>query len=165
MPHPGYLHLPKAFLRCCISLWKGSGPVQTGMALWVRVTMTLYLAERLWWLSHCKYWSVWAGLQYTVTDKELSASCLIKVSRKGIDPFSWLLSAVNLIAWFYIINMTQEQFFLGLLLKDKGVIHKPKPIPKGVEADCMASLSKCSIYRLATIWLTGDPIAAPSTCS
>ena len=47
-----------------------------------------YLAEKLWGLSHCKYWSLWVGLWYTVMDKELSASALAKVLRKKIDPFS-----------------------------------------------------------------------------
>ena len=56
-------------------------------ALWVSVPMTLYLAEILWWLSHCKYWSVWVGFWYTVMDKEPSACGVIKVSRKGIAPF------------------------------------------------------------------------------
>ena len=90
--------MTKASFRCCISLWKIYGLVQTVLALCVRVPMTLYLGERLWLLSHCKYWSVWVGLWYTVMDKELSASGLTKVSRKGIDPFSWLHSTVNLIA-------------------------------------------------------------------
>ena len=72
--------------------------MQTVLAIWLRVPMTLYLAERLWWLSHCQYRSVWLGLQYTVMDTEMSASCLTKVSRKGIDPFSWLPFAVNFIA-------------------------------------------------------------------
>ena len=34
------------------------GLLHTVWALWERVLMTLNLAERLWWLSHCKYWSV-----------------------------------------------------------------------------------------------------------
>ena len=96
--HLGYLHLDRAFLRCCISLLRGSGPVQTVFALWVRVPMTLYLAARLWWLSDCKYWSVWVGFLYTEIDKELSASGLTKVSRKAIVPISWLPSTVNFIA-------------------------------------------------------------------
>ena len=33
MACPGYLHLPKASLRCCISLWKSSGAVQTVLVL------------------------------------------------------------------------------------------------------------------------------------
>ena len=36
-------------------LSKVTGPVQTTVALWIRVLTTLYLAARLWWLSHCKY--------------------------------------------------------------------------------------------------------------
>ena len=54
---------------------------------------------------------------------------------------------------------------MGLLVDDPCVIHKPIPKPRGWEADLSASLSKCSMYRLATIGLTGDPIAAPSTCT
>ena len=75
-----------------------SGSVQTVLALWVSVPMTLCLAERLWRLSHCKYWSVCVGLQYTVMDREPSACSVIKVSRKGIAPFPWVPSIVNLIA-------------------------------------------------------------------
>ena len=98
MAHPGYLPLPKTYFRCCISPWKSYGLVQTVLTLCGRVPMTLYLAEILWRLSHCKYWSVLVGLGYTVIDKELSAWDLTKVSRNRTDPFSWLPSTVNLIA-------------------------------------------------------------------
>ena len=94
----GYLHFTKAFLRCCSSPWRSSGPVQTVLALWVSVPMTLYLADRLWWLSHCKYWSVCVGLQYTVIERELSACSVMKVSRMGMAPFPWVPSTVNVIA-------------------------------------------------------------------
>ena len=43
----GYLHFIRAFLKCCNSLWRSSSPVQTVVALWVSVPMTLYLADRL----------------------------------------------------------------------------------------------------------------------
>ena len=98
MAHVGYLYLTKASLRCCNSSFKSSGVVQTVLALWVNVPMTLYFTERLWWLSHCKYWSVWVGLWYTFMLRGLSASHLTKVSRKGIALFSWLPSTVNFIA-------------------------------------------------------------------
>ena len=98
MAQLGYLHLTKAFIRCCNSFWKSSGLVQTVLALWVSVHMTLYLADRLWCLSHCRYWSLWVVLWYTVMERELSASGVTKVSRKGMAPFSWLPSTVNLIA-------------------------------------------------------------------
>ena len=55
MAQVGYLHFPIASLRCLTSLSRNSGLVQTVFALWVSVPMTLYLADRLWWLSHCKY--------------------------------------------------------------------------------------------------------------
>ena len=88
----------RASLRCCYSFFRSSGPVQTVLTLWLRVPMTLYLAARLWWLSHCTYWSVWLGFLYTEIDRELSASGLTKISRNGIAPFSWLPSTVNFIA-------------------------------------------------------------------
>ena len=69
------------------------------LALWVSVPMTLYLAERLWWLSHCKYWSLWVGLQYTVMDKELSAIAVWpRYQGREIAPLPWVPSTVNLIA-------------------------------------------------------------------
>ena len=94
---PWVLTLTKAFLRCCNSSLRSSGVVHTVLALWVSVA-TLYLAERLWWLSHCKCWSVWVGFQYTVILNELSASGLTKVSGNRIAPVSWLPSTVNFIA-------------------------------------------------------------------
>ena len=50
-------------------------------------------------------------------------------------------------------------------MDDKGVIHIPVPEPGGWGAVLRAFCSKYSIYRLATIGLTGEPTAAPSTCS
>ena len=84
MAHLGYLHLPRASLRCPNSSFRSSGEVHTTLTLWVHVPMTLYLADRLWWLSHCKYWSVWVGLQYTFILRELYVLGLTKVPRKGI---------------------------------------------------------------------------------
>ena len=62
MAQCGYLHLTRASLRCYNSFWKSPGLVQTVLALCVSVPMTLYLADRLWWLFHCRYWSVWVHL-------------------------------------------------------------------------------------------------------
>ena len=41
MAHLGYLHLTSASLRCCNSSFKRPGVVQTDLALWVSVPMTL----------------------------------------------------------------------------------------------------------------------------
>ena len=95
MAHLGYLHLTNTLLRSCNSSSKSFCAVQTDLTLWASVHMTLYLADRLWWLSHCKYWSVWVGLWYTLMLREFSTSGLTKVSRKGIAPFSRLPSTVN----------------------------------------------------------------------
>ena len=59
--HLGYLHWVRAFLRCSFSCLSNSGLLHTVLALWERVLITLNLAERLWWLSDCRYWSVWVG--------------------------------------------------------------------------------------------------------
>ena len=72
--------------------------LHTVEALWERVWMTLNLAERWWWLSHCKYWSVCVGFLYTDMDREPPASGLTIVSKKGMDPSSLLSSTVNLMA-------------------------------------------------------------------
>ena len=116
--HLGYWHLDRASLRCWISLLKNSSPVQTVSPLWVRVPVTLYLSARLWWLSHCKYWSVWVGFLYTEIERELSASGLTKVSRNGMAPFSWLPSTVNFIAGSILFIWSRNNY-LGLLLDDK----------------------------------------------
>ena len=121
--HLEYLHLVSALIRCYNSLIRSSGSVQTTLALWVRVLIKLYLAVRLWWLSHCKYWSMCMGFLYAVMDKELPTSGLTKVSRKGIGPFSWLPST----AAIYIINMVQEVLLLILSLDNKYIICIPHP--------------------------------------
>ena len=96
--HLGYLHLVRAFLRWSLSCWSSSGLLHTVEALWERVWITLNLAERSWWLSYCKYWSVWVGFLYTVVDCVPSASGLTMVSKKGMDPSSLLSSNVNFMA-------------------------------------------------------------------
>ena len=98
MAQLGYLHLPRASFRCFNSSLRSSGVVQTTLALWMSVPVTLYLEDNLWWLSHCKYWSVWVGFWYTWKERELSARGVTRVSRKGIAPFTWFPSTVNLIA-------------------------------------------------------------------
>ena len=69
----------------------------------------------------------------------------------------------ELYSWIYTVYMIQKKLLLGLLFEDPSVINKPVPKPWGKgRPECF---SKCSIYRFATIQLTGDPIATPSACS
>ena len=63
------------------------------------------------------------------------------------------------------VDVLKEALFFDFLVDDKGVIYKPAPEPGGFGAVLRAFCSKYSMYRLATIGLTGEPMAAPSTCS
>ena len=47
MAHLGYFHLTKASLRCSNSSLRSSGVAHAVLALWVRVPISLYLADRL----------------------------------------------------------------------------------------------------------------------
>ena len=93
--HLEYLYWVSAFLRWAFSLWRSSGLLQTVWALFEKVWITLNLAERWWWLSHCRYWSAWVGFLCTVIDKVPSTSCFTMVSKKGNAPSSLLVSTVN----------------------------------------------------------------------
>ena len=74
-PRPSWvLTIGKSFPEMLHSFRSSSGLLDT--VLWVRVFIILYLAERWWWLSHCRYWSVWVGFLYTVIDSLPSASGL-----------------------------------------------------------------------------------------
>ena len=64
------------------------------------------------------------------------------------------------------VDMLKEALFIGFLVDDKGVIHIPAPEPGGWwGAVLRVFCSKYSMYKLATMGLTGEPMAAPSTCS
>ena len=64
-------------------------------ALCVKVLITLYLAAKLWFLSHGRYRSVCVGFLYTPMVKVPSASGVMMVSRKGMEPSSLASSTVN----------------------------------------------------------------------
>ena len=79
----GYLHLCKASLKCS-SLCKYNELEQRVHTLCVRVLNTLYLAARLWWLSYCKYWSVWVGFC-----KLLWRGCFLVPARSVCQKRAW----------------------------------------------------------------------------
>ena len=80
--------------------------------------------------------------------------------KKRDSPILLITFDSEIYTWIYTVGMIVEKLFIDLLLDDPSVIHKPIPIP-----DLSASPSKCYMHRLATIGLTSDLIAAPSTCS
>ena len=71
------------------------GVEQMVCALCDRVLITLYLAAILWLLSHGRYRSVCVGFLDTSIVKVQSASGLMVVSRKGMEPSSLASSTVN----------------------------------------------------------------------
>ena len=92
----GILALGESFPEVCsFSCLSNSGLLHTVLAPWERVLITLNLAERLWWLSHCKYWSVRVGFLYTVMDRPPFSSGFTMVSKKGMEPSSLLSSTVK----------------------------------------------------------------------
>ena len=58
------------------------------------------------------------------------------------------------------VYVLKETLFIGFL-----VIYIPVPEPRGWGAVLRDFCSKYSMYKLATMGLTGEPMAAPSTCS
>ena len=59
------------------------------------------------------------------------------------------------------VYVLKEALFVGFLVDDKGVIYIPAPELGGVGAVLRAFCSKYSMYRLATMGLTGEPMATP----
>ena len=101
MAHVGYLHLVRALKRCSSSSCNSWGVEQTVDGLWYRVPATLYLDGIVWWLSHCRYKSVWVVFLNTDVFRLPSSSGVTRMSRKGIDPSSLTSSQVNLIWLLY----------------------------------------------------------------
>ena len=88
MAHMGYLHFLSALNRCCSSSCNSVGSEHMVFALWYRVPATLYLDGILWWLSQCRYRSVWVCFLYTDVFELPSSAGVIRISRNGIDPSS-----------------------------------------------------------------------------
>ena len=63
------------------------------------------------------------------------------------------------------VYVLKEALFIDFFVDDKGVIYISAPELGGWGAVLRAFCSKYSMYRLATMELTGEPMAAPSTCS
>ena len=93
--HLGYLHWPSTCSRCCGSFLSNFGVEQMVCALCVKVLITLYLAAKLWLLSHGRYKSVCVGFLYTPMVMVPSASAVMMVSKKGMEPSSLDSSTAN----------------------------------------------------------------------
>ena len=98
-------------------------------------------------------------------DSDPSASGFTIVSKKGMEPSSLLSSTVNLMAGSTLLMCCRKLCLLASLWMTKvSSTYLPQYLG-GLGAVLGAFCSKYSIYRLATMGLTGEPMAAPSTCS
>ena len=154
----GYLFPISTFCRCS-SFSRSCWFEHTAMALWYSVFITLYLAAMVWWLSHCRYKSVWVGFLYTVVLK-LPSEC---PQRDGPITMTLFTGEFDLV--INRVDMLYEVFFLCFLNDHKCVIHKSSPQARGCGAVLIVFVSNASIYKLAFMGLMGEPMAAPSTCS
>ena len=116
--HLGYLHLVRAFLRWSFSCWSNSGLLHTVEALWKRVWITLNLAERWWWLSHCRYWSVCVGFLYRVMDRVPSVSGLTSV-QEGDGAILLVVLYCEPYSRVNTVDVLQEALFVSFLVDDK----------------------------------------------
>ena len=161
MAHLGYLQWASAFQRWFISFWRRSGLLQTVLALWVGVLITLYIADRWWWLSHFRYWSVWVGFLYTVIESSPLASGLTMVSKKGIAPSSSFSSTVNLMARSTLLMCSRKfcllSYFWITNVSSTYISHIPGVGQQYLGLFCL----KYSIYMLATMGLLGTPYSIP----
>ena len=94
-------------------------------------------------------------------DREPSASGLTIVSKKGDGAILLVVLYCKPYGRVNTVYVLKEALFVGLLVDDKGIIHIPAPELGGVGAVLRAFCSKYSMYRLATMGLTGNPWQHP----
>ena len=165
MAQEGYLHVVNASSICVNSSFFCSWLEQMLLALCNKEFITLYLLAMEWWLSHCKYWLVWVGFLYMEVDKLPSSFTVTRVSRKGRDPSALVFSAVNWIFSSILFKCWKNSSLCAVFWMTKVSSTYLFQRLGGCGAVSRALVSKCSIYMFATMRLSGDPMAAPSTCS
>ena len=147
----GYLHLTKAFLRCCSSLWRSSGAVQTVSTVG-RCTSDTVLGR----------WTLMAvPLQVLVSMCGLAVHC----NRKGIvclqcyqgikewdGPISLSTFYYKLDCWIYTVDVIQKCLFVSLLLDDPCAIHKPKPNWAGIGGRTLGFSLKMFHVQIGNYW-------------
>ena len=113
-----------------------------------------------WWHYICWIWYEWASCILWLTDFHH-----FLVSRKGMDPSALVVSAVNFIfssiELMWLKNSSLCCASKMTKVSSTNLFHRLE----GCGADSRASISNFSIKMWATMGLSGDCIAAPSTCS
>ena len=127
--HLGYLHCASAFLRWVFSSWRSLGLLQTVWALWERVWMTLKLAERWWWLAHCRYWSVWVGFSVHSDRQSPIHLWFYNGVQEGDGPILLVGLHSILDGRANTVYVLKEVLFMDFLVDDKGIMYIPVPKP------------------------------------
>ena len=65
-------------------------------------------------------------------DREPSASGLTIVSKKRMDPILLVVLYCKPYGRVNTVYVLKEALFVGFLVDDKGVIHIPAPVPRGM---------------------------------
>ena len=150
--HTGYLHLKMVVWRCscCRHYWLQ----HTALTAWLSVLTTLYFAEIVWCLSHCRCWSLWIGFLYTVVARVPWGCGVTGVSRKGMEPSAPVSSTVNLNAMMNCCVL--KELILVCWFYYHKVFHR---LGGGWCAEDFNS--KFYMKKLATMELIDDPMATP----
>ena len=82
--------------RYPFSVLSSYGVQQVMCALCVKVLITLYFASVLWWLSQCRYLTVYTGFLYTLTDTVLSCSKVDQCVQKQQRPVNVIEESMEL---------------------------------------------------------------------
>ena len=107
---------------------------------------------------------MWVGFPYTVIDRVPSASGFTMVSKKGMAPSSLLVSTVNWMAGSTPLMCCRKScLWISLWMANVSSTYCCQSL--GMGAVLRAFWPKYSIHKLATMGLTGEPIATHLTCS
>ena len=98
-------------------------------------------------------------------DREPSASGLTIVVQEGDGSILLVVLYCEPYGRVNTVYVLEEALFISFLVDDKGVIDIPAPELGGMGEVLRAFCSTYSMYKLATMGLTGEPMTTPSTCS
>ena len=144
------------------ALWSGN---------WIPHPCTVIFDGMVWWLSHCRYRSVWTvGFLYTEAWRLPSSIGVIKDVQEGHGSiWSCFFNFLNLVL---VTPLVYQVFHWSYLYVVFGWLWMYHP------QTCLLTkrwgwwwcqwwpgLQSLSMNRFATMGLMGDPIAAPSVCS
>ena len=124
--HTGYLHLLSACLRWSSSSLGSWLLEQTVFALCLKVLITLNLADRWWWLSHCKCKFVCVGLFVHRCKERIIRLWHHYCIQEGDGPICFTIFCCKFDVWVHL-DVLQKYFFLCRIYDHKSVIYISHP--------------------------------------